>query len=811
MTKKPHSAADSDRQKVDTAELLAHVDIVQVINARVSLTKSGVEYEACCPFHTEKSPSFKVNPVKQFYHCFGCGANGDAIKFLMEHDGLSFLDACRALGADVPDATSTERSEPQAALVPPVTDSASADDKERTPWKPILPAPDDAPAPPVAHIKRGKPSLSWTYRDAEGRVLGYIYRFEKSTGGKEFTPLTWCRHETTDVCEWRWISFPEPRPLYGLDRLAARPEATVLLVEGEKCADAAQAQLPELVVLSWPGGGKAVGKVDWAPLAGRKVMGWADCDAKHERLTPAEKQAGVDQLTKPLDPEEKQPGVMAMAKVGSILLSLGARFWRVKIPAPGAKPDGWDIADAIADGLTGVALADFLRDKKNRTELTLEAPGEPISTPTKADAGKREKPPGYVWIPDLVWRKDGLSACLSNVYQILEHRPEWKGVLAYDEFALCVVKRKPPPYSGGVVGEWDSTDDSRTAMWLSRMYQTDQFTPSSALVAEAVEVLARAHPWHPVRDYLRGLKWDGIPRTHEWLTKYLGVEQSDYTKRVARWWLMGAVARVLYPGCKFDYCLVLAGPQGKGKSTVFEIIGGEWFGDTDLDLSHKDSMSALRGKLVYEIAELGALARSEEKRQKSFLSRRIDEYRPVYGRREIKAPRQLVFGGSTNEHEWNKDATGGRRFWPVDCLIDEIDHAGLRSVRDQLFAEALLLVEAGKRYWPTADEQRTLFDPEQLRVEQQDSLIDALHDWVFKCIAPFSVVDAAFDGLKLDASKLTRDLQTRIGIALRKLGCTRFEKRNGMTRFWYKPPQKGPEATNDEPLQAEEFDDDLPV
>jgi predicted P-loop ATPase len=202
-------------------------------------------------------------------------------------------------------------------------------------------------------------------------------------------------------------------------------------------------------------------------------------------------------------------------------------------------------------------------------------------------------------------------------------------------------------------------------------------------------------------------------------------------------------------------------------------------------------MSALRGKMVWEFPELGALARSEERRQKSFLSRQVDEYRPVYGRREIKAPRQLVFGGSTNEHEWNKDPTGGRRFWPVDCLIDVIDTEGLRSVRDQLFAEALVRIDAGERYWPTAQEQRALFDPEQLKVEQQDSLVDALHDWVFDWgRQEFSAYDAAHDCLKLDASKLTRDLQTRIGIALRKLGCTRFERRNGMTRFWYKPPAR---------------------
>ena len=109
------------------------------------------------------------------------------------------------------------------------------------------------------------------------------------------------------------------------------------------------------------------------------------------------------------------------------------------------------------------------------------------------------------------------------------------------------------------------------------------------------------------------------------------------------------------------------------------------------------------------------------------------------------------------------------------------------------------------RYWPTWDEQKKLFDPEQLKREQQESLVDALHDWVYSQYAEFSIATAAMEGLALDASKLTRDLQTRIGTALRKLGCTKIEKRNGMTRFWYKPPARnGAGSTTDLPKRPGE-------
>ncbi len=272
--------------KIDTSDLLSRIDIAELIGRYVPLTKSGAEWEACCPFHTEDSPSFKVSPAKGFYHCFGCGVHGDAIAFLMEHQGLNFHDAVAALGGDA-------LPSPQAGQEPPARKPArgTEGDEALCPWTPILPAPGHAGEPPKAHIKRGLPERTWCYRDASDKPLGYVYRFKTSTGGKEILPLVFARNETTGAEEWRWMAFPEPRPLYGLDRLAAKPDATVLLVEGEGCADAGDAVLPEYAVVSWPGGCKAVKKVDWSPLAGRKVIAWPDADAKRVPLTKAEKDA----------------------------------------------------------------------------------------------------------------------------------------------------------------------------------------------------------------------------------------------------------------------------------------------------------------------------------------------------------------------------------------------------------------------------------------------------------------------------------------------------------------------------------------
>lgn len=702
---------------------------------------------------------------------------------------------------------------PRMGTLPP---EAPTERLRKTSWVPELPVPVDAPEAPAAHEFRGIPERRWAYRGPVGELLGYVCRFVSSDGGKEIIPLTWCRNEKSGRPAWRWLQWDEPRPLYGLDRLAAKPDATVLVVEGEKCADVAADQLPELAVVAWPGGGKAVSRADWRPLAGRKVITWADCDAKRAKLTRAQVEQGADPAAQPLLDEPDQPGVKTMAELRQILAGLDCRLWNVAIPAPGDKPDGWDVADAVEEGLTGEQLAAWVRDRARPWPEPVEATAVPDLPPdlppdpplppeqaAQAPAGKARKgkakpqPPDYgeeAWRARLKRDKDwNVTGCLANVHDVLLHRAEWQGVIAYDEFAQRVVKFKPTPYGGpDDNNEWTSVDDTRSAIWMTH---EEGMSPTSATVAEAVEVVARLNPFHPVRDYLNGLPaWDGVGRLDHWLSDFLHVEDSPYVRLVGRFFLLGMVARVMEPGCKFDYCLVLEGTQGLRKSTALSVLGGQWFADTDLDLHNKDAMSALQGVWLHEFAEMGSVARVEATKQKSFLSRREDKYRPVYGRRDIRVPRQLVFAGSTNEWAWNKDPTGGRRFWPV-MITAMIDVEGLALVRDQLFAEALVAYRAREPYNPSPEQQRDLFDPEQLAREAGDDLVDALYEWVHLQVAPFSAAMAAMDGLKLDASKLTRDFQTRLGIALRKLGCTRFEKRNGMIRYWYKPPQRN-EATS---------------
>ena len=765
--------------------------------------RDGHEWKSVNPQRADNSEgSFSINITTGAWADFATDDKGGDLVSLyayLEHNGNQLdaaYDVAEQLGLSMPPRKGAPRNAPPVANSAAATEPAAPKEKKpRTLWVPVLPVPDEAGEPPRAHTVRGIPQARWTYRNVDGRVLGYISRFVKSNGGKEILPLTWCRHEVTGKGAWRDVSFPDPRPLYGLDRLAAKPEAGVLVVDGEKCADVGDSMLPELACVSWPGGAKAVDKADWSPLMGRKVVIWPDCDAQ------------LDKHTQAFLPEERQPGWKASLRIAAIAHASGCKVWMVRIPYPGEVPSGWDIADACSDGRTSEDLVSWMR-KRLRVYVP---PGETsaipkaISTANSADAGNAGN--GDANAPDEEWerrllytQKGDLNVCVMNVHDILLNVPAWQGVIAFDEFGQRTVKRKPPPYFGGELGEWEGTDDSRTAMWLTRHWR---FAVSSHVVAEAVETLAKANTIHPVRDWLRSRPaHDGVPRCDMWLSDYCGVKDSPYVRLVSRFFLIGMVARVMQPGVKFDYCLVLEGDQGKGKSTMVRILGGDWHGDTDLDLANKDSMSALRGKWCYEFAEMGAVTRAESTKQKSFLSRQFDEFRPVYGRREIRLARQVVFVGTTNEWEWNKDPTGGRRFWPVDCAED-FNLDGLRGAREQLFAEALVLYEQGERFWPDPNEQKTLFDPEQLRREQAESLVDALHDWVWARVTDFSVADAVIEGLSLKADKLTRDLQTRVGVALRKLGCTKVERRNGMVRFWYKPPvRNGATSTKPESITA---------
>ena len=332
------------------AELRRRIWLSELIGRRVKLVRRGREFVGLCPFHSEKTPSFYVVDAKRFFHCFGCGVHGDAIAFVMQAENLGYAEAVEKLAAEARLAGAKATAAPRASSDPRPRPAAVAEPAPS--WVPILPIPSGAPAlmrpdgrtvelinPKQAGTRKERtsyrPAAWWLYRDAEGRVIGYVLRMEfpKPDGqrGKWTPQINFCAGRD-GTRRWCIMPFPSPRPLYGLDELAARPDAPVLAVEGEKACDAGRRLLPGYVVVTWPGGSKGIAHVDWAPLAGRDALLLPDADKPGRAAVDG----WINQAGEPV------PGIAE-------LLAPIARRVRVVDP-PADLQKGWDLADAEAAG-----------------------------------------------------------------------------------------------------------------------------------------------------------------------------------------------------------------------------------------------------------------------------------------------------------------------------------------------------------------------------------------------------------------------------------------------------------------------------
>jgi predicted P-loop ATPase len=230
---------------------------------------------------------------------------------------------------------------------------------------------------------------------------------------------------------------------------------------------------------------------------------------------------------------------------------------------------------------------------------------------------------------------------------------------------------------------------------------------------QAVAVLAHRKCFHPVKQYLNGLEWDGEPRIEQLFTRYFGAETTPYTEAIGRMFMIGMVARIFEPGCKHDYMPVVEGPQGQFKSAAARILGAPWFDDDLPEIgSGKEVKLHLRGKWLLEIAEMHAMSRAEITLLNSFITRTHENYRRPYGTLEVHEPRQCVFFGTTNKDSYLKDETGGRRFWPV-LATGVIALEALKNDRNQLFAEAVVRYREGAHWWPDRDFEQRYIAPEQ--------------------------------------------------------------------------------------------------
>lgn len=406
--------------------------------------------------------------------------------------------------------------------------------------------------------------------------------------------------------------------------------------------------------------------------------------------------------------------------------------------------DGDDVGstDPIDDdflALPGTALAVIPEKQSLADEFDdlLDVPPRP--KPESIAPGARVGP---VYDPE--WRsylqlgEDGsVKPNLHNVQLILRNDPRFRGVIGFNHFTHEVVqvrkpgsfrlkKQSPKPVRqldgqiwslrNEVNGDlWSDSHDNAVRVILEAPTRQGGYglRTSDRDLCSALDLVAQEHAFHPVRDFLSSLHWDGEHRVERLFVDYVGAEDNAYHREAALLFMVGAVARVFEPGHKFDFVPILEGLQGVRKSTFVKTLACHWFAELEGDFHDtKGMVERMQGSWIVELPELQGFSKAEITTIKGFVSRPVDKVRMAYARRAAEFPRQCVFIGSTNETEYLRDATGGRRFWPIACSVTEIDTDRLEREIGQLWAEAKAMYDAWRATQPHGTLPLYIRDPE---------------------------------------------------------------------------------------------------
>lgn len=398
-----------------------------------------------------------------------------------------------------------------------------------------------------------------------------------------------------------------------------------------------------------------------------------------------------------------------------------------------------------------------------------------------AGKGPEAKAELDAWQKNLVWERGKIARTHGNLCKILRGAPEWSGRLAFDEMA------RAPCLDG------DALTDPRVDALRERIEDTLGVAFSTEALWSAAGVVAAERRFHPVREYLRARVWDGTSRIDLVAPAILGAKTPLEALFVRRW-LISAAARALRPGCKCDTALVLVGKQAALKSTFFATLAGAWFCDTASDITDKDAFLQLASAWVIEWAEFERVtSRRGADEIKAFLSSREDRYRPPYGRAQITVPRACVIVGSTNQSTFLDDETGSRRFWPV-AVADVIDIETLTAWRDQVWAEAVALLDSGERWWLDKGE-----DAERHEAAAQYAVEDpwavAVSRWVLaQGRSDHTAGEILAGALDVPRKDHTKAASMRVGKVMRALGWERVNRRptregkvGDLTWLWVDP------------------------
>lgn len=296
----------------------------------------------------------------------------------------------------------------------------------------------------------------------------------------------------------------------------------------------------------------------------------------------------------------------------------------------------------------------------------------------KDDIETKEVHDNYIsWMKKLELKGDKILPTFGNVCKIIENDPKFKDLMTYNELSQR--------YEKGMSGEaWKETDTSQLRIDIEERYRCE-FCKNK--VTEAVEYRADANPYHPIKNYLEGLVWDGVKRSETMFVDWLGCKDTLYTREVANVLLSACIARVYHPGYKFDTVPVLGGPQDLGKSSFIRLLAKDKYFIELQTYEKQKAVETTSGKWLVELVEMVATNKHEIEEQKAFISATCDKVRRAYARYEVEYKRQFCLIGTTNEIEYLKDSTGNRRFLPLECT-KKLPQDDFAKVVDQIWAEA---------------------------------------------------------------------------------------------------------------------------
>lgn len=382
--------------------------------------------------------------------------------------------------------------------------------------------------------------------------------------------------------------------------------------------------------------------------------------------------------------------------------------------------------------------------------------------------------------------KGAIKPSYENLVVILSEHPAWAGKirknLMTETTELCP---NAPVRTAGILSD---SHVGEIRYWAG---STFGFSARESDVYSAISEVSNRCAYHPIHDWLGGLvcQSEGPSLLDTWLTRFAGVEASEYSRAVGRRFMIGLIARAMNPGCKLDTMTVLRGRQGVGKSSLGRALmhNPTWFGEcSTMHMASRDTLLNAHGKWLIEQSELAALKRTEVEIIKSFLSTSVDQYRAPYGRKSESHPRSFVFVGTTNDDQYLIDSTGNRRFWPL-TVGDRIDIDGLINARDELFAEALVAWRSGDRWWLDSSEEGLASTPRETVEPDRDPWEHRIVEWLGARPEPMTSGRILSDCIGMDIERHDRRAQIRVVAVLRALGYRRTRLAMGAPMVYVRP------------------------